>query len=169
MFFFKKRICSIVLCILAVAYYAVIVSFSVVPAKQSASESGKYVEAIEKIIVTTGNRNNSEGFSNLVKTRVHSIVRKTAHMINFSILGFLVSMMFFEAFNARNKKLLFSVLFLGGFCSVGDEFTQLFVKGRAARLTDIFWDMSGILFGLMCFFILIMTFTNQKERVRGEK
>lgn len=163
--FCKRNIYSFVLCALVVIYYTVIISFSVVPAKQSAAESQKYVDALEKIVIKGNVEGNTDGFSAITRSAVHKLVRKTAHMINFSILGFLLSMMFFEGYRARHVKCFFSILFLGVFCSAADELTQLFIKGRAARLGDVVWDMSGIMFGMVCFFILLLKYTECKEGV----
>lgn len=80
--------------------------------------------------------------------------RKGAHVIEFSILAFLVaSFLSTYSFFQRGTKLFFCVVFL--FCltyAFSDEIHQFFVFGREARLTDVVIDSGGILIGEAVFF-----------------
>lgn len=80
--------------------------------------------------------------------------RKGAHMIEFSILAFLVAS-FLSTYIVFRKdtKLFFCSVFL--FCLVyafSDEIHQFFVFGREARFTDVVIDSGGILIGEVAFF-----------------
>ena len=80
--------------------------------------------------------------------------RKGAHVLEFSILAFLVaSFLSTYSFFQRGTKLFFCVAFL--FCltyAFSDEIHQFFVFGREARLTDVAIDSGGILIGEVAFF-----------------
>ncbi len=78
-----------------------------------------------------------------------AVIRKTAHLSLFFILGLLVSMTFFSAYE---KLSCFLPLAAWGVCVVYaalDEFHQLFVDGRGAQLTDVAIDSGGALLGIL--------------------
>ncbi len=77
--------------------------------------------------------------------------RKIAHFCEFCLLGFLFSNAFYQT---RRRFAALWPFTLSLLCSVGDETHQLFVEGRACRPFDILVDTSGILFGLLVFYIL---------------
>ncbi|MCX7711733.1 MAG: VanZ family protein [Clostridia bacterium] len=72
-----------------------------------------------------------------------NLVRKTAHFIEYCILGFII----FKAYFNKEKLLqtfwfstIFAVLY-----AISDEIHQYFVPGRAMRATDVLIDSAGIL------------------------
>lgn len=76
-------------------------------------------------------------------------IRKTAHATEYTILGFLVSGIFFHCkkVEAIKKKIFISVA-IGAFYAITDEFHQLFVEGRAGLFTDVLIDTAGVVFGV---------------------
>lgn len=73
------------------------------------------------------------------------IIRKSAHFIEFLILGLLISLIFVyskKRFSKYTTHILFMCL-LGG---VIDEFIQSFVVGRSSDVRDIVLDFAGAFF-----------------------
>ena len=81
--------------------------------------------------------------------RIDYPVRKLAHASEYTVLGILYSLSYLSVVPApKRKKLLFTVLPLGMLYAASDEFHQLFVPGRAGRVTDVLIDSSGVLLGI---------------------
>ena len=78
------------------------------------------------------------------------IVRKTAHILEFALQGFLLAGCFSKPF----KKRTVYTLFFGLITACTDEFIQLFSEGRAAMIQDVGFDFSGTVIGLLIFFSL---------------
>ena len=79
-------------------------------------------------------------------------VRKGAHFIEYFVLGILVYSLFSEFFS--NKKL---ILYSIGFCflyAFSDEFHQLFVVGRSAKIFDVIIDTIGSFTSIFIFNII---------------
>jgi len=66
------------------------------------------------------------------------IIKKSAHMVEFGILAFLLS----KAFKFKKPDLSFSIALFYAFT---DEIHQLFVPGRGGMLTDVLIDLLGII------------------------
>lgn len=80
------------------------------------------------------------------------VIRKTAHACEFFLLAFLFS----NSFNlASNEKWHILSLALTFAYACTDEFHQLFVFGRAGRISDILIDTSGALIGILIYSVLI--------------
>ncbi len=73
-----------------------------------------------------------------------TIVRKLAHFIEFTVLGYLY---FNISFNRNNKNNFVLAISLGIIVAIIDECIQLFVDGRAFMLTDIGIDSFGVITG----------------------
>ena len=86
--------------------------------------------------------------------RVDFIVRKTAHVLEFTALGFALRL-HLQALTRfgpiRRPQLL--AWGIGSLYAASDELHQLFTPGRAARLADVGIDSLGVLLGLL-FFLL---------------
>lgn len=90
------------------------------------------------------------------------IVRKSAHFIEYMVLGIL----FFKCFfNGEKTKVVAFTAFLWGLgYSITDEIHQIFVSGRTAKLLDVLIDSTGIAIGLLL--ISLFTFWRRKSRIR---
>lgn len=89
-------------------------------------------------------------------------VRKCAHFLIYSILGFLV-LQFFKDFSMSSFKVYLLTIFFCFLYACSDEIHQLFVPGRSGQVLDVFIDTLGALFG--CFlYIFISSFI---RKVRG--
>lgn len=74
----------------------------------------------------------------------HWVLRKSAHLIEYAVLFLLWR----RAFNDQPyaKQLAASIAFLYG---ISDEIHQLFVPTRAPKISDIFFDLGGIILGFL--------------------
>jgi VanZ family protein len=90
------------------------------------------------------------------------VVRKAAHAIEFGSLAFLFSS-FFTALKKENWHLI--SLALTFFYACTDEVHQIFIPGRAGRISDVLIDTTGALFGIAVYFIIVKIL----EQVRRKK
>ena len=74
------------------------------------------------------------------------IIRKSAHFLEFMILGILSYMNYREY--RKEKAILIPFLF-SSLYALSDELHQLFVEGRSCQLTDACIDSFGALTGIM--------------------
>ncbi len=77
------------------------------------------------------------------------IVRKTAHFIEYFVLGIL-SLNCIKNYT-KNKIVIMSLIFCI-ICASLDEFHQVFVPGRAGALKDVLIDSLGALSGIILFY-----------------
>ncbi|HEX2956178.1 MAG TPA: VanZ family protein [Chitinispirillaceae bacterium] len=86
------------------------------------------------------------------------IVRKSAHFIEYMVLG---GLLFKSLFNGLKLKTVTITAFLCGLgYSITDEIHQIFVPGRTAKILDVLIDSTGIASGLL----LICMFTVWRQR-----
>jgi VanZ family protein len=76
---------------------------------------------------------------------------KIVHVIEFSLLGFFLSLGYFKtfAFPPAIKSLL--VFFPGLPLGILDEWHQLFVPGRRSAIEDVGADAAGVVFGILVY------------------
>lgn len=154
---------NLILWTLAIGYYFVINSFSATPADVSKTESQYVINAVEKVTEGVQNKSEGENSSWLSGMSFHKLVRKTAHVINFFILAFLHTMLFFSY--SRKKLLTVLLTFFVGLCGAAlDEATQLFVPGRSAQVSDVFVDFIGTVLGCVFFVLLYRRFIFKSKR-----
>lgn len=76
-------------------------------------------------------------------------VRKLAHASEYTVLGILYSLSVLSVSAIPKwRKLLCTAFPLGVLYAMSDEFHQLFVPGRAGRVSDVLIDSSGVLLGI---------------------
>lgn len=85
---------------------------------------------------------------------LHHLVRKGAHMTEYAILGALLM----NAWTRQRRYAGAISAALAAFCGLlyaaSDEFHQLFVPGRAGRVTDVLIDFGGVLIGVLLFWAI---------------
>lgn len=81
--------------------------------------------------------------------------RKSAHVFEYAVLAFL-SFRFFSVLYAQERFSRVAILSGAFALAYGalDEFHQMFVFGRGARLSDVAIDGLGIIIGLLVIFLL---------------
>lgn len=83
---------------------------------------------------------------------ISHIIRKSAHVAGFMLLGMLVFFLI-ESISEKKKKLLpivFTVLY-----AMADEFHQSLVPGRGPSVNDVGIDSCGAILGVMLAFLLL--------------
>lgn len=79
------------------------------------------------------------------------IIRKGAHMSEYALLAILLAF-HFGCYSFSRKKILL-LAFAAAVCyAATDEFHQLFVPGRAGRITDVCIDSVGCLAGVIFYY-----------------
>jgi VanZ family protein len=95
--------------------------------------------------------------------KVHYVIRKTGHFVEYAILGFLLwrALQSEQRFTVLIPAAQFvAVLLLCAFYASTDELHQRYVKGREASVHDVILDSSGAACGLVVYGIA----TRKKKR-----
>jgi VanZ family protein len=79
---------------------------------------------------------------------------KVAHFIEFSLLGFFLSIGYFNAFSLTCAVKSVLVFLTGLPLGILDEVHQRFVPGRTSALTDVMADGAGIIAGILVYLCL---------------
>ena len=116
--------------------------FSNPVAQDSSSLSRIFVEPIEAYVPA------SQGIATF-------LVRKSAHMFLYFILGIMVYSLSREFKLSDRKRILYSLIFVFLY-ALSDEFHQKFVTGRSSELRDVFIDsIAGLLGIFLCYSLYI--------------
>lgn len=128
----------IVLAILIVIWMITVFCFSNDNSQKSSNKSEKIVEVISQICDNKIRE----------KDKLETIVRKSAHMLIYTIGGIL----FFLYFNTYDivfkKKIIYSIIICVIY-AITDEIHQGFVPGRSPQITDILIDTAGVNIGIV--------------------
>ena len=81
------------------------------------------------------------------------IVRKLAHFLEFTGLCLLMNIALYQT---RKRKSFISATLLTSLYAVTDEVHQLFVEGRACRITDWAIDICGAILGTIAFAVIML-------------
>lgn len=144
----NDKLKAIILIIINLCVVAFIFMHSLTPATISAEESGAVTDWISILFP--------------FELSDH-IVRKLAHFIEYSALGFITS---FTVYSFYKKPLggVFIKLFASLFTAVIDETIQLNVEGRSGQVTDILLDFSGCINGIILSTLMILIYIYYKKR-----
>ncbi len=140
----KIRIAAFVLMVIWMGY---IFAMSQRTADESTKDSEKVGAFIGKMVVPNFEKLDEEAQHEFV-VRIDHDVRKTAHFLEYALLGILAFFVFYDGVGEHGIFCIkaFSVAF---FYSVTDEFHQLFISGRSGQFSDVFIDSMGALAGLL--------------------
>ncbi len=139
--------------IFTIACIAFIWYHSSLDGNESSLESQEAMLIIKNIFQFLGIPNNISEYA----------LRKMAHFLEFSGLGFLLTMDIY-LWN-RSYSLLKNIYlspFIGIVTACIDETIQIFSPGRSSKVTDIWVDFSGIIAATIVTLILIKIFLNFK-------
>ena len=151
--FKKEHIVSAILSIPNVAVIAFIFVHSLSPAVESAEESGEVLGLLNYIFPFELSQH---------------IVRKLAHFVEFSGLGFITSLTVYS-FTKKYFGGIFLKLFLCLATAVADESIQLCVEGRSGQITDVLLDFSGCIFGILLTLLIILIFNGIRKGNKNGK
>ena len=143
----NKTVIRLILGIMLAGWMIIIFWFSNQPATESSEISGtisyRLVEDTDEIFnwgLTTDQIGNIAG-------NIEYPIRKAAHMTEYAILGWL-AFAFSGTFEMKQKVHYIAALGFAFCYASTDEFHQLFVPGRAGRVSDVLIDSSGVLLGI---------------------
>ncbi|MDO9630020.1 MAG: VanZ family protein [Acholeplasmataceae bacterium] len=147
----KKRTIYFILIILMTV---LIWANSVLPANISGAQSGFVVNTVQSTLTIFGIYMNTDILS--------IIIRKSAHFVEFFILG-LLWYQFLKELETNNKLVKWYAIIFCLVTALIDESIQLFSDGRAFQLTDIAIDLFG---SSMAIFSLV--FASYLQTKKGE-
>lgn len=139
--------------IILILWMIVIFLFSQDPGTSSSNKSDTIATIIVDVVSKiTGNDYTDSVLSNKIENCVF-IVRKSAHFLEYLILGILVINVLKDYKELSIKMWLISILFCILY-SISDEVHQLFIPGREGRIFDVLIDTSGSIIGItICYLI----------------
>ncbi len=91
------------------------------------------------------------------------LVRKSAHIVEYFILGVLAFRFFRFYFPRNTHATAAGVVLLSLLFALSDEAHQLFVAGREGRITDVGIDAIGILLSLIFCLVILPRWRKEKE------
>lgn len=131
---------KVVWCAVSIAVMALIFFFSHQTAETSSHTSGGFAEILAKLLGYI--------FSGKAYDRIlwlaQWIVRKAAHFLLFAILGICVYKSL--NFGTRRRRVIIA-LTICVLYAISDEIHQMFIPGRAGRVSDVVIDSVGIAAG----------------------
>ena len=83
------------------------------------------------------------------------VIRKLAHITEYFVLYFLLFRALKNTSSLTSWKLLTTCLIITFLYAITDEYHQTFVSGRSGKSTDIGFDTTGGVIGLLFFYKLI--------------
>ena len=158
--------------LLTAAVMVMIFGFSTENAEKSDHRSGVFAGRLVRLLYPDFDRMDPEQQEEaFFESQV--IVRKCAHVTEYTVLGFLIRLCLESWFGHKTKRR--RTLSLGAFgagivYACTDEAHQLSIDGRAGLWTDVLVDAGGVLAGIMIAALLIRMAERMKEkRNRGEE
>lgn len=119
------------------------------PASESAEMSGFIVEWLL-----------AHGVGRRIADSLDFIVRKCAHMAEYFALTCCVSFLFIHIKRSCFGRVRISAAIIGALYAMSDEIHQLFVPGRAGRVSDVLIDSVGIAIA----FLFVTLYFNWRQR-----
>lgn len=125
---------------------------SLLPGSISSSQSGFITNLIYPI------------FKNIMSIdKLTVIIRKLAHFTEYAILG--ITLAYFYLSRSKENKYLLLALLQGVITAVIDESIQLLVPNRAGLITDVLIDTTGVVFGILVFYLIFRNKFNSKNNI----
>lgn len=135
-----------------VLWHIFIFSNSLMPAEVSSSQSNAVVDAVKPVVDVLA--------PNLAHETLSHLVRKSAHIFQFMVLGLLLYATYKD--NFKKYILILVISSHGLITAICDEFIQYFVPGRGAQVTDVLIDMLGLLIGISLAFLIQYIFNKYR-------
>lgn len=143
----------------------VIFSFSAQPDTESSEISGHVSYRIVEVWNRTFHLEHTTAEMEQIAETIEYPVRKCAHMSEYAMLA-LLFLQLLDAFGIKKKRAVIALVLTAVYAST-DEFHQLFVPGRAGKVTDVLIDSTGAFLALLAIEgILYYHKTKSKKRKR---
>lgn len=151
--------------VLLVVWMSIIFGFSAQPVKESVSLSEKVGRVVSETVVPEF-RSWPEKKQNKFVKKIDFGVRKAAHFTEYAFLGMLWILFFHSILRGRygyKKEMIFSILASAVFAA-GDEFHQLFVDGRHAKIHDVCIDTTGATVGILLITLVVSKIVRERRK-----
>ena len=166
----KHRILTVLRCLipllLTLLWLVFIYGNSLKTGEQSSEQSGKVHEVVNDVAQSVG----------IEKPISEKAVRKSAHFLEFAVLGALVSfdLWAFRVVSSKKKIYISSLLSLCAIpiCAIlasVDELLQKTSEGRGPSVIDVLIDTSGAATATLLFIAAFAVFSLIKRKVRAKK
>lgn len=160
----------IVFYVLLIGWMTFIFCMSAQSSQESSELSGGIVSKLIAVFLNRFDSLSSEEQADITNL-ITVIVRKTAHFLEYFILGILS---FFSAYFYQNHKYKTKVFYSLVICvlyATSDEVHQYFVPGRACRFTDICIDTAGsvVAIALLATILFFKKDTNRVGKMKKKK
>ena len=156
---------------------AIIFSFSLQNSDKSGDISGWFTDGIksqEKIEMEVAAEKTDNGEPKYHENSVKNVargkyallqyyVRKSAHISLFFLLGTILILLL-KSYKITGVTGYVSVLLFGTAVGFFDEILQLFTKGRAGLLVDVFIDAVGVVIAIAVFYVGGLVYEKNKNR-----
>lgn len=149
--------------ILILLWMIIIFTFSAQPAPQSSQTSGILAYRIAKWQNNLFRQEKSDAELNAQAESMQLIIRKGAHMAEYALLALLLYLHLRYYPLGKKRMALLALGITAGYAAT-DELHQLFVPGRAGRLSDVCIDSLGGVLGI--FFGIIFLHVSNKWKNR---
>lgn len=140
----------------------VIWGFSSNNGEKSSEQSMGVVGRVILFVENLTNTSLTEEERQVWEERIHTPIRKMAHMTEYLIFALTTTIPFLLYGKSKKWISIFGILFCIGYACI-DETHQLFVPERSGKITDVLVDSIGILFGVMLFRLLYSVYNKQKR------
>lgn len=161
MYRWKKRITGTIIFI----WMIIIFAFSAQPAQQSSKTSHSVSYKIAEWQNRIFRQGKTEDALSDQAESMQLVIRKSAHMGEYAILAVLLYLHFSCYPLKRQQTLLLSLGITAGYAA-SDEIHQLFVPGRAGRLSDVCIDSLGGMIGLTVCLIISRLHDKRKNKLK---
>ncbi len=131
-------------------------------AASSTSESKNFTKTLFGYLIGDFSELSQEEQYNLVVEAQH-FIRKSAHFCIYAALGFFVM----GTVNTYTLTKKFKFLIAESVCfiyAISDEIHQIFIPGRAGRVTDVLIDSVGGLFGIIAMVVVLFVYSKLKKK-----
>ena len=157
----KININRAILILLLIGTFGIIFGFSNQDGEQSAGISTKitrmFLENSKKY--QESNENDKE----IIFKRTQKIIRKLAHFSIYTLVGFLLMLLFVTFNQLTNKKRAIISTIIGIIYASSDEIHQKFIAGRSAQITDVYIDTLGVILGILLVVFIIKVYEKAKN------
>lgn len=143
-------------------WMGVIFWFSAQPAVESSKMSHSIGKVIGEVLVPDFKALSSEE-QEAIAEKIDYPVRKTAHAMEYAVLGGLLVLMY-GSYEIIGKKGMAYGILTGVAYAMTDEIHQLFVAGRSCQMTDVLIDSAGVIFGSIIGVLIFICTIKQRSR-----
>lgn len=148
--------------ILTLVWMVVIFLFSGRTGEESTEDSYLIGMSVGRMVVPAFNDLSDEEQLAFAE-RVDYPIRKTAHAMEYAVLGVFIAGWVYDETFKRAKSTLYAWLIVTVYAAT-DELHQLFVVGRSGQITDILLDSVGAFFGVLIMVCILYGILNRRAK-----